>query len=149
MPPLFCSTTKGACNSLYNHCSLKSLLTKRSSSKFQVFIPSVSPSLSPCFLSLFYFTFPDKIFVVLGSYWYSLAYRKQFFINVATQKHFDPLIPENWYSVSFSSLYSFKVPSLSLFLPSSALALTPRLFTSAPLRYLLFFLLFLSFIYLL
>eukprot|EP00026_Physarum_polycephalum_P002518 Phypoly_transcript_02525.p1 GENE.Phypoly_transcript_02525~~Phypoly_transcript_02525.p1 ORF type:complete len:833 (+),score=92.99 Phypoly_transcript_02525:54-2552(+) len=45
---------------------------------------------------------------VARTYLHSLAFRKQFFASVATQKRFDPLVPENWYSISFSSLRSFK-----------------------------------------
>ncbi len=40
----------------------------------------------------------------LESYWKSIHNRRQFLVEFATQKGFDPLVPENWGDVSYKEI---------------------------------------------
>lgn len=42
-------------------------------------------------------------------YWLENDNRRKFFIDYAEQSGFDPLVPENWYSVSGVDVMNFKV----------------------------------------
>lgn len=46
--------------------------------------------------------------VFTGHYWQDLNNQKQFFVDFAKEKKFDPLIPHNWYQVSKNDLLHSK-----------------------------------------
>lgn len=48
-------------------------------------------------------------------YWEEILNRKDFFNNFAQRHAFDPLIPENWYSVSTEAILGMEVSSLSYY----------------------------------
>lgn len=44
-----------------------------------------------------------------GKVWFDIKTRKEFFMKFAKERGFDPLIADNWYSVSNDDLVSTKV----------------------------------------
>lgn len=46
------------------------------------------------------------------SSWTGIHSRKQFFVNLAKEMGFDPLIPSNWYGLSSQTIVKFKVHML-------------------------------------
>jgi hypothetical protein len=44
-----------------------------------------------------------------GNYWKDDNNKRKFFIDFAKEKKFDPLHPQNWYSLSFSDFHTLKV----------------------------------------
>lgn len=45
----------------------------------------------------------------LERYWQVVSNRRNFFITLAQAKGFDPLVAENWYSISEKTMLEFKV----------------------------------------
>lgn len=50
--------------------------------------------------------------LVLDSFWKDLRNRKQFFDEFSVSKRFNPLIPEEWYSVTANDVKKFEVFAL-------------------------------------
>jgi len=67
---------------------------------------SISKGLFDCFPEI---PFEKSKFVTRSShYWKDAQHRRDFFLDVAKKKGFNPLVAENWYPLSFSELASFK-----------------------------------------
>lgn len=47
-----------------------------------------------------------------SNYWENAANRKSFFDQVAQKMQFDPLVPENWYSVTREIILQFEVTNI-------------------------------------
>lgn len=47
--------------------------------------------------------------MIIDNYWEDEKRRREFFDSFATENGFDPLVPENWYSVSTNELRETKV----------------------------------------
>lgn len=47
--------------------------------------------------------------LLLGNFWRDANNRRHFFDQLAKKKGFDPLIPDNWYSLSKATMISEKV----------------------------------------
>lgn len=43
------------------------------------------------------------------NYWDKVANRRKFFLNIAKEKGFDPLISENWYSLKHADVVDQRV----------------------------------------
>lgn len=41
-----------------------------------------------------------------GNYWRSIGRRRNFFVEYAAKHEFDPLIPDNWYSITKEQIYN-------------------------------------------
>lgn len=65
--------------------------------------------------------FISKFNKILANHWQELGNRRKFFEDYAGVNGFDPLVPENWYSVQTSKLLSI---SVLYFFDQFALALT-------------------------
>jgi hypothetical protein len=74
---------------------------------FQVFfLLSSFHSLSLLFSNFYLFIY---IYIYSDKYWDDPVRRKEFFDSFAKESKFDPLVPENWYSVSPQELREIKV----------------------------------------
>ena len=79
-------------------------------SKFFSFLPPFFFSMHPVSRNNSYFC--------SGNYWLDVDKRKQFFIKFAQTHSFDPLLPDNWYSIRHSSIVAAKVFLLPCFILS-------------------------------
>lgn len=60
--------------------------------------------------SFFYYYYYYSNLLFVGKYW-TVANRRNFFINIAKYHKFDPLVPNNWYQFGFHDIHSIKVSS--------------------------------------
>jgi hypothetical protein len=57
-----------------------------------------------------------NLFFTSGNYWQDATHRREFFDKLASKKGFDPLIPDNWYSLSKETIINEKVSLKRVFL---------------------------------
>ena len=58
--------------------------------------------------------------VVTGKFWTSIENRREFFDKIATNHHFDPLLPHSWYNLAKSVVKAEMVHIFYLSLSSSS-----------------------------
>ena len=56
-----------------------------------------------------------RTYTVIVRYWEDIANRIELFIGIARERGFDPLVPANWYPVSYASLINVKVYNFVLY----------------------------------
>lgn len=93
--------------------------------RFNVLCPSFSNKLekNSCIIYLF-------LISLLANYWADKSNRRHFFDDFAASRNFDPLIAENWNSVTYTDIVGVKVCySLFSFFVSSSLPLPLLIFS--------------------
>ena len=101
---------------VYPSVTFNELMINSSMSLFQIFLS---------FVSLYH----ELNYIVEHSndYWSESKNRRAFFMNIAAIMKFDPLVPSNWYSISKSTIKSYKVVFYS---SPSRLSLPPPIIPS-------------------
>lgn len=79
------------------------------------------------FFPLFYSCPSDFHTLFIGGYWSEPKNRKRFFDEFARDSNFDPLVPENWYSVTTNEIEQRKVFSPLSFSPLLHFLILPLL----------------------
>lgn len=62
-------------------------------------------------MNLIFLAFRHSLMRILGKLW-NIQRRRDFFDAFAEKHNFDPLTPENWYSINENDILSDKVPIL-------------------------------------